>query len=260
VIDYQGKVALITGGASGIGKALAEALAARGARVIIADIKAEAANTVALALNGVAIPIDLAEDAASAALITKAFNWTGQLDLVCANAGYGRNKRMLKEPFDEATMHLFAVNLFAPLRLAQAYAAALTARGARGRLMITGSENSLSLPAAVGRNGMGVYGATKHGVLIMAEWLREELGGETMDVHVLLPGGVYTPLIAKHIPDPNDIPPELNIITAERCAEIALKGMDLGLFYIPTHAHIADDMRPRTEGVLSALSALGLRD
>ena len=258
MIDYQGKVALITGGASGIGKALAEALAARGAHVIIADIKADAAAAVAEELNGLALAVDLADDAAAAALITKACDWKGQLDLVCANAGFGRNKRLLKEPFDEAAMHLFAVNLFAPLRLAQAYAATLTARGARGRLMITGSENSLSLPGAVRRNGLGAYGATKHGVLIMAEWLHEELRGETMDVHILLPGGVYTPLIAKHIPDPEKLPPEMNIITAERCAEIALKGMDLGLFYIPTHAHIADDMRPRTEGVLAALAALGL--
>jgi NAD(P)-dependent dehydrogenase (short-subunit alcohol dehydrogenase family) len=258
VIDYQGKVALITGGASGIGKALAEALVARGAHVIIADIKADTASAVAEELNGLALPVDLADDAATAALITQAYDWKGQLDLVFANAGYGRNKRMLKEPFDEATMHLFAVNLFAPLRLAQAYAAALTARGARGRLMITGSENSLSLPGAVRRNGLGAYGATKHGVLIMAEWLHEELRGETMDVHILLPGGVYTPLISKHIPDPEKLPPEMNIITAERCAEIALKGMDLDLFYIPTHAHVADDMRPRTEGVLAALAALGL--
>ena len=92
----------------------------------------------------------------------------------------------------------------------------------------------------------------------MAEWLHEELRGETMDVHILLPGGVYTPLIAKHIPDPKDLPPEMHIILPERCAEIALKGMDLGLFYIPTHAHIADDMRPRTDGVADALKALGL--
>jgi len=258
VIDYKGKVALITGGASGIGKALSEALAARGAHVIIADIKAGEAEDLARALGGLALPVDLADETSPAALIDKAYDWKGQIDLVCANAGYGRNKRMLKEPFDEATMHLFAVNLIAPLRLAQAYATRLAATGARGRLMVTGSENSLSLPGAVRRNGLGAYGATKHGILIMAEWLHAELRGEMMDVHILLPGGVYTPLISKHIPDPAQIPPEMNIITAERCAELALNGMDLGLFYIPTHAHIADDMRPRTEGVVTALKALGL--
>ena len=217
MIDYADKTVLITGGASGIGKALAEAFAARGAEVIIADRQAEAAEAVAASLNGFAISCDLSDPAAPAALIDRAFGWRGRLDLVCANAGYGRNKRIIKDPFDEAAMSMFAVNLFAPFRLAQAYAAALTAAGQRGRLMITGSENSLSLP-----------------------------------------GGVYTRLIAKHIPDPKDLPPEMHIIMPERCAEIALKGLDLGLFYIPTHAHIADDMRPRTDCVIYALKALGL--
>ncbi len=258
MIDYSGKVALITGGASGIGKALAEGLAARGAEVIIADVQAEAATAVAASLGGLAIASDLSDPAAPAALINQAFAWKGRLDLVCANAGYGRNKRLLKETFDEGAMNMFAVNMFAPIRIAQAYAAALSAAGQRGRLMVTGSENSLSLPDAVRRNGLGAYGATKHGVLIMAEWLREELRGETMDVHILLPGGVYTPLIAKHIPDPKDLPPEMHIIMPERCAEIALKGLDLGLFYIPTHVHLADDMRPRTQGIIDALAALGL--
>jgi short-subunit dehydrogenase len=95
-------------------------------------------------------------------------------------------------------------------------------------------------------------------VLILAEWLREELAGETMDLHVLLPGAVYTPLIASGVPDFDAAPKELALIMPERCAEIALKGLDLGLFYIPTHAHIADDMRPRTEGVAASLNALGL--
>ncbi|WP_353255315.1 SDR family oxidoreductase [Hyphomonas sp.] len=258
MIDYTGTVALITGGASGIGKALAEVLTARGAKVVIADVQPDAASAVAASLDGLAIVCDLSDPAAPAALIEKAFTWKGRLDLVCANAGYGRNKRLLKEPFDEAAMNLLAVNMFAPIRMAQAYAEQLTAAGQRGRLMITGSENSLSLPDAVRRNGLGLYGATKHSVLIMAEWLREELRGETMDVHVLLPGGVYTPLIAKHIPDPKNLPPEMHIIMPERCAEIALKGLDLGLFYIPTHAHLADDMRPRTQGVIDALAALRL--
>lgn len=258
MIDYTDKAVLITGGASGIGKALAEGLHARGAHVVIADRQANAAEAVAKGLNGRAIACDLSKPEEPIRVVNEAFDWKGRLDLVCANAGYGRNKRMTKEAFDEATMDLFAVNIFSPFRMAQAYAARLTEAGQRGRLMITGSENSLSLPDAVRRNGLGAYGATKHGVLIMAEWLREDLRGETMDVHVLMPGGVYTPLIAKHIPDPKDLPPEMNIIMPERCAEIALMGLDLGLFYIPTHAHIADDMRPRTEGVAASLRALGL--
>jgi hypothetical protein len=73
-----------------------------------------------------------------------------------------------------------------------------------------------------------------------------------------MPGAVYTPLIARGLPDPTKAPSELGLIMPERCAELALTGMDLGLFYIPTHAHIRKDIQPRYEGILDALKALGL--
>ena len=258
MIDYKDKTVLVTGGASGIGKAIAEAIAARGGNLIIADRQADLARSVAASLGGLAIACDLSDPAAPAATIETAWAWKGRLDLVCANAGTGLRNRVLQEKFGSDAERLFAVNMHAPIRMAQAYAARLTTVGKRGRLMITSSENALSLPAGVRRSRIGAYAASKHGVLILAEWLREELAGEIMDLHVLLPGAVYTPLIAGGVPDFNAAPKELGLILPERCAEIALKGLDLGLFYIPTHAHIADDMRPRTEGVAASLKALGL--
>ncbi len=258
--DYTGKAALVTGGASGIGAALAKQLSECGAGVVVADIQAELAKEAAAQLPrpGLANGCDLSEPDAPAALVKEAVGWKGRLDLICANAGFGRRRKMMEEDFGPDTMSLFAVNMFAPFRIAQAYGEALAKSGVRGRLMITGSENSLSMPQAVKRGRMGAYGASKHGVLIMAEWLNEELRGELMDVHVLMPGGDYTPLIARNVPDPKDLPPEMGVIMPDRCAEIALKGLDLGLFYIPTHAHIGDDIRPRAEGVRDALKQLGL--
>ena len=87
-------------------------------------------------------------------------------------------------------MKVFEVNMLAGFRLAQAYVPRLEASGERGRLMLTGSENSLSVPEAVKSFGMGVYAASKHDLLIMAEWLREETLQKPIDLHVLLPGGV----------------------------------------------------------------------
>ena len=262
MIDYAGKTALVTGGASGIGQALAEGLAARGATVLLADSNLEGAEKAAAGIgaNASAIGCDLSEASAPAALIAGAYERLGRLDLVCSNAGVGRGKRMLKEPFDAAAMKVFEVNMFAGIRLAQAYVPHLETRGERGRLMLTGSENSLSVPDAVKTFGMGVYAASKHGLLVMAEWLRVETEQKPIDLHVLLPGGVYTPLISAALPDFSKVPPEMNIILPGRCAELALKGMDLGLFYIPTHSHLADDMRPRVEGVRDSLRARGLRD
>jgi NAD(P)-dependent dehydrogenase (short-subunit alcohol dehydrogenase family) len=260
MIDYAGKAALITGGASGIGQALAVALAGRGARVLLADRNLEGARAVATAIGPMAqaIRCDLSEAGAPGALMAQAYDRLERLDLVCSNAGVARNKRLLKEPFDAAAMTVLEVNLFAGLRLAQAYMSELEKRGEGGRLMLTASENALSLPDAVKNYGMGVYAASKHGLLIMAEWLKVELQEKPLDLHVLLPGPVYTPLIAGGLPEISKTPPEMNMIRPERCAELALMGMDLGLFYIPTHAHIAKDMSTRTEGVSAALQALGL--
>jgi NAD(P)-dependent dehydrogenase (short-subunit alcohol dehydrogenase family) len=262
MIDYTGKTALVTGGGSGIGEALAKGLASRGARVLVADRNLEGAQRVVAEIGGAAgaIACELSDPAAPSALIEAAYDRLGRLDLVCSNAGIGRGKRMLKEPFDEISMKVFEVNMLAGFRLAQAYVPRLEASGERGRLMLTGSENSLSVPEAVKSFGMGVYAASKHGLLIMAEWLREETLQKPIDLHVLLPGGVYTPMIAAGLPDISMVPPAMNIILPDRCAEIALKGMDLGLFYIPTHAHIGDDIRPRYEGVLASLKALELRE
>lgn len=252
MIDYAGTVALVTGGASGIGKALAAALAARGATVVVADVQAGA---------GV-VRCDLASPGIAETLVARVFEAYGRLDLICSNAGVGRNKRLLKESLDDvAVERLFAVNLFAALRLAQAYVPRVRDAGGRGRLMITGSENSLSVPAAVKGSGLGLYAASKHAMLIAAEWLRDELAGmgAPVDLHVLLPGAVYTPLIAAKLPDPSLAPPELGLIMPGRCAEIALDGIDKGLFYIPTHAHLIDDMCARSEGLAAATKALGLK-
>jgi NAD(P)-dependent dehydrogenase (short-subunit alcohol dehydrogenase family) len=254
MIDYAGKRVLVTGGASGIGAALARAFALRGAAVVVADVQAEAADEVADSIEGEAIACDLTDPEAPARLIEDAAR-SGPLALVCSNAGAGRNKRLLKEN-DEDAARTFALNYSAGLKLAQAYAATL-ASGVRGRMLFTASENSLSAPAAVKGFGLGTYAASKHALLAAAEWLRDEAAAQ-LDVHLLLPGPVYTPLVAKNLPDPAQAPAGFHLIMPERCADIALRGMDLGLFYIPTHRHIADDMQPRLRGVADAIAQLGL--
>ena len=257
MIDYRGTTVLVTGAASGIGKAIATALTARGAGVVLADVNADGVRKAADEIGGHAIVTDLADPNAPARLIEDAFARNGRLDLVCSNAGIGHRRRVLKETFDAEMERLFAINLFAGVRLAQAYVAKLQG-GARGRILFTASENSLSVPEAVKNTRIGFYAATKHSLLIVAEWMKAEMSDTPLDVHVLMPGAVYTPLIAAALPDPAMAPKELELIMPERCAEIALKGLDLGLFYIPTQPHLATDMIPRTRGVQEAVKALEL--
>ena len=91
MIDYEDKVVLVTGAASGIGEALASALGARGAQLICADIDADGLNNVVEKMGGTAqaLVCDLSDPAAAAKLIDDAYAIAGRLDLVCSNAGIG---------------------------------------------------------------------------------------------------------------------------------------------------------------------------
>ena len=262
MIDYKDKVVLVTGAASGIGAALANALTARGAQLICADIDAGGLKNTVEEIGGAAqaLVCDLSNPATANQLIDDAYAIAGRLDIVCSNAGIGFAAKLTQTDFDDERMRkLFEINLFAALKLGKAYARRLEQTGERGRLMVTGSENSLSVPSAVRRSRLGAYGATKHALLVAMEWFQIEQEKGPLELHVLMPGAVYTPLLAAGLPDPADAPAELELIMPEQCAAIALKGMDLGLFYIPTQAHIAEDMRPRLDGVERSLKALGIK-
>ncbi|MCE7998035.1 MAG: SDR family oxidoreductase [Rhodobiaceae bacterium] len=261
MIEYSGKTVLVTGAASGIGEATAIALSQRGAKVICADIDAEGVEQTVSTIGDGAFSIvsDLGDPSGATNLVDQAYESAGHLDLIFSNAGIGHRSSLAKEPFDatDAMTKLFEINFFAGPKIAQAYARHLEADGKRGRLMVTASENSLSVPSAVSAGKMTFYGATKHALLVAMEWLRiEQEKAGLLDLHVLLPGAVYTPLVARSLPDPSMAPPELELITAERCAEVALKGMDLDLFYIPTQAHLLDDMQPRMKDIKASLKAL----
>ncbi len=261
-IDWAGQRVLITGAASGIGRALALALAARGAAVVAADINAAGVAETAAACGGEALVLDLADGAAGPAAVAALVARHGRLDAVFANAGIGYTRRLLKADLDDPGLaRLWEINMLGPVRLAQALVAAAEAGGLRARLVITGSENSLSLPPSIQNFGNGLYAAAKHGVLILAEWLATECrnAAKPLDVHVLLPGGVYTGLTAAGLgPDPARWPAEMAIIRPERAAQLCLAGLDLGLFHIPTHAHLIRDMGWRQASVAAATRALGL--
>lgn len=262
MIDWTGQYVLVTGAASGIGRALALALGQRGALVTAADINADGAEKTALLCGGQPIVLDLADTAAGPAAVAALAAHHGRLDAVFANAGIGHTRRLLKADLDDPGLaRLWEINMLGPTRLAQALVNAAEAGGWRARIVITGSENSLSLPPSIQKYGNGLYAASKHGVLILAEWLATETHNakKPLDVHVLLPGGVYTGMTAAGLgPDPAHWPADMGIIMPARAAEICLQGIDLGLFYIPTHAHLMADMAGRSDGVAAATAALGL--
>jgi NAD(P)-dependent dehydrogenase (short-subunit alcohol dehydrogenase family) len=260
MIDYSDTTVLVTGAASGIGAALAVQLNARGARVICADRNETGLGETLALLGGdaQAMVCDLSDPDAAAVLVEQSFAVNGRLDLICSNAGFGFGRSVMDEDMKNSTAvaRLFEVNFFASLKIAQTYCRLLAQNDQRGRLIVTASENSLSVPEAVKRSKMAFYGATKHALLIAMEWMRIDPKFAGVDLHVLMPGAVYTPLISGGLPDPTAAPAELGLIMPEQCADTALRGLDHGLFYIPTHGHFIDDMQPRLREIQEAMAVL----
>jgi NAD(P)-dependent dehydrogenase (short-subunit alcohol dehydrogenase family) len=187
---------VITGAASGIGKALAQALAAQGAHVAVADISDDAAERTAAALGSPAkgYRCDVTDGAEVETLAKAVSRDFGRVNFVFANAGVYLNGK-LPETDPKEFQWLFDVNVGGVFNTIRAFAPMLLQEAAEGRparFVLTGSENSVGLPI-VGVNT--AYTATKHAVLGMADGLRRDLEGTGVGVSILCPGAVNTEII-----------------------------------------------------------------
>jgi len=261
---WNGAHVLVTGAASGIGRALAAAFAARGARVSTADVAIDALRLKAQDIGATAIACDVSDQGQVEAMIDAAIAANGPIDLVCSNAGIGRNKALATTTKANLDL-LFGVNFNSALFVAQAYLRRLQAAGRTGRILFTASENSLGIPDAVREMKLGAYAATKHALLILVEWMREEWRDGPLAPALLFPGPVLTePFQAAMASgrfgegmDPaRKTAFESQLISAEACAERAIAGLERGLFYIPTQPHIQTDMHARISELDAAFDAM----
>ncbi|ACA18067.1 short-chain dehydrogenase/reductase SDR [Methylobacterium sp. 4-46] len=186
----RGRTALITGAASGIGAALAEALAARGARLALVDRDAEGLARVAAALDGRAPalsthPLDLREAACIAALPEAVQERHGDLDLLVNNAGVALAGRFEDLALDEFEW-LMDINFRAAVRMTHAFLPALRRRP---EAMIV---NLSSLYGIIAPAGQTAYAASKFALRGFSEALRHEYEGTGLHVMVVHPGGVAT--------------------------------------------------------------------
>ena len=187
-MDIQGKVAVVTGGASGIGAALAKRLAAGGARgVVVADINAERAEGVAREIGPVAFAMgcDVSREADIQALVAAACQRFGQVVIFMSNAGIlGRMGGIELE--DALWDKMWQVHGMAHVWAARAVVPAMVERG-EGYFVVTASAAGLlniveSAP----------YGVTKHAAVAFAEWLRIAYGRKGVRVSCLCPQSVQT--------------------------------------------------------------------
>jgi len=188
----SGAVALVTGASSGIGAATAAALAASGARLLLAGRHPGRLAEVAGRTGAAALEADLATPGGPAALAGAALTAAarigepGGIDILVNNAGVGWAGPMAEMP-PEKISELVAVNLTAPMQLTRLLMPGMTARG-RGRVVFVSS-----IAGVTGVQKEAVYAATKAGLGTFAESLAYEARGRGVRVSVIVPGVIDTP-------------------------------------------------------------------
>lgn len=192
--DLAGKVAFITGGASGIGLAMADAFADSGMKLVIADVDVEALAQVAERFRGRNVPVltvelDVTDRAAFAAAADRAYAGFGAVHVLCNNAGVYRGGTLDRVTFEDWDWVL-GVNVGGVVNGIQTLLPRMRDQGEGGHIVNTASMAGLSAGA-----GLGVYNASKYAVVGLSEALRADLAPHGIGVSVLCPGMVRTGIL-----------------------------------------------------------------
>jgi NAD(P)-dependent dehydrogenase (short-subunit alcohol dehydrogenase family) len=227
--DFDGTVAVVTGGASGIGLATAQALFARGAHVVLADINASALKGAAervrerapdSAARVVTVPTDVTDDARVRDLMREARALVGHVDLVVACAGIGRAGRI--EDLPAADMRkMMDVNFLGIYNCVQAAVPAMREQGGGHFVLISSVAGKLGVPLLTG------YCASKWAVRGFSIALRAELYGTGIGVTTVYPAWVDTPMFRQATEQPEGLAIEV-LLTPEQVADEILRAVQEG--------------------------------
>lgn len=234
--DLAGKVAFITGGAGGIGLAMAEALAGAGMKLVVADVDPQALGQVAEQFHGRNVPVmtleldvadrDAFRDAADAAL-----HKFGAVHVLCNNAGVFRGGPLQNVTHADWDWVL-GVNVNGVVNGLQALLPQMVTQGEGGHIV-----NTASMAGLAGSAGMGIYNASKFAVVGLSEALRGDLAPEGIGVSVLCPGMVRTRILDSERNRPTEQAPR------DAMAEQAAQGQSAFM-----HAMMATGIDPAEVG------------
>lgn len=219
-----GRVAVVTGGASGIGLAAARRFAALGLKVVVGDRPGEGLEAVRTELRGqgeaIAVDVSKAEDLVR---LRQAAERLGDVAVVMNNAGVGGGGKPWENP--DGWARVLGVNLFGVLNGVQAFAPGMIARGLPGLIVNTGSKQGITTPP-----GDAAYNVSKAGIKVLAEQLAHELRNSAnpqLTAHLLVPGYTFTGMTAR-----GGAEKPAAAWTAEQVVDFLLESLGRGDFYI----------------------------
>ena len=265
--SFDGRVAVITGGGSGIGRALAESLARERARVVIADIDPRAAADTVAAITGgggeaVAATTDVSDRGSVQALADRAFAAWGAVHLLCNNAGVA-----LWGGLESATHRdwqwAIGVNLWGVIHGIEAFVPRMIAGKQGGHIV-----NTASMAGLIASQGLGVYNTTKYAVVGLSETLAKDLRPYGIGVSVLCPMGVSTRIRQSDRNRPATLRNETDAprgegvdligrtLAPDAVARMTLDAIRTGRLYVITHEEGLEPLRKRFQRMERAILEL----
>lgn len=240
-MEMQGKVIVVTGGASGIGAALVRRFAQAGAAgLVVADREAAAAEAVAAEVGGLAVPTDVTQEAEVQALVSRATERFGRVDVFCSNAGLGRGGGLDAPNAQWQTM--WDLHVMSHVYAARAVLPQMLERGEGYLLQTASAAGLLSHPDSA------TYAVTKHAAVSFAEWLSLNYGDRGVRVSCLCPQGVLTPMLLGPDGQRKSFLLE-GALTPEQVAEVVLQTMREERFLVLPHPEVAEFMRRKANDV-----------
>ena len=260
--ELRGKVAVVTGGAAGIGKGIATRLVAEGMRVIVADIERDALDKTADEIGAVGLPVDVSDAGSVEALADAVRERYGTVHVVCNNAGIGPMAAIKDLTMDDWHW-ILGVNLYGVIHGVHTFLPILRANPDGGWIVNTASMAGLVAPPRIGS-----YAVAKYGVVALSEVLATELAaeGSKVGVSVLCPGTVRTNIGTSSRNRPADLPdrglrdvdiqlednPAHRWIGPEDAGAVVVRAIKRGYLYALTHPDGYPQVRARHEAIATA--------
>ncbi|QIB66285.1 SDR family oxidoreductase [Kineobactrum salinum] len=235
-MDVAGRIAIVTGGGNGIGRALCERFAREGAaRVVVADLEQDSAQAVADAIGGDAFAVDVRDEAAVKAMVEAVEARYGRVDLCCSNAGIiaGDGEPWWATSAANATWQaMWEIHVMAHVYAARACLPGMLQRG-EGCFVNTASAAGL-----LSQVGDAAYSTTKHAAIGFAESLAITHGDDGIKVFVLCPQAVATRMIDSV--EEGGTAGVDGVLSAEQVADAVMEGLAAERFLILPHPQVAD--------------------